>query len=47
LGIDFAVRLTFHPDLEGLITAAGRLEAAFLAQGWRAVHAHGARKEKA
>jgi hypothetical protein len=47
LGIDFAVRLTFHPDLEGLITAAGRLEAAFLAQGWRAVHAHSARKEKA
>jgi hypothetical protein len=47
LGIDFAVRLMYHPDLEDLITAADRLEAAFLAQGWRALHAHGARKEEA
>jgi hypothetical protein len=48
LGIDIALVLTLlQPDLECLITAADRLEAALLAGGWQAIQAHGARKEEA
>jgi hypothetical protein len=46
LGIDFAVMLTFHPDRERLITAADRLEAPFLANGWKAIRNTAHEKEE-